>query len=731
MTCTLKNISFLTIKNRLIIGITAAKIFAILIFLFLLFFLSVKLNAQTLTPGDRTSRCSGVLLPAPTVLGPLSLCVGTSGTYIASPSGQPFYQFSFSGGGASINSFVTNTINVTWSTGGIKTIEVYYKDEDGCFSAITTITITVTPKVTPTFTQIAPLCQNSTAPTLPTTSNNNITGTWSPATINTATTASPVYTFTPNGQCATTATMSITVDPLITPTFTQIAALCPNSTAPILPATSNNNIAGTWSPSSINTSATGTTTYTFTPSSGCAMTATMDITINTGVAPTFTQIASLCQNSTAPTLPTTSNNNITGTWSPATINTATAASTVYTFTPNAGQCATKAIMSITVNPRVTPAFTQIAPLCQNSTTPALPATSSNNLTGTWSPSSINTSVTGTTTYTFTPSSGCATTTTMDITITTGVTPTFTQIGPLCQYATAPIFPATSNNNITGTWSPSTINTSATGTTTYTFTPSSGCATTARMDITISTGVTPAFTPIVPLCQNSTAVLPVTSNNNITGIWSPAAINTSTIGTTTYTFTPASGCATIATMDITINRGATPVRYNTLNIAANTNTQLQAREFTSADQHTWNPPVGLNAYSIRNPIFNYSAKTEYLISIVAGGGCTVVDTLLVNISPASAPPVQPADVFVPKAWSPNTDGHNDKLTPLWFRIKEMKYFRVFNRWEQLVFETKIMGEGWDGRFKGVPQGPDLFTWTVEAIDTDGRIHLKRGQSRLLR
>ena len=44
----------------------------------------------------------------------------------------------------------------------------------------------VTPEITPDFTQIDEICQNTTAPTLPATSLNGITGTWSPATINTA-----------------------------------------------------------------------------------------------------------------------------------------------------------------------------------------------------------------------------------------------------------------------------------------------------------------------------------------------------------------------------------------------------------------------------------------------------------------------------------------------------------------------------------------------------------------
>jgi hypothetical protein len=71
----------------------------------------------------------------------------------------------------------------------------------------------------------------------------------------------------------------------------------------------------------------------------------MTVTVNAQTTPTFTQVAAICSGSTF-TLPTTSNNGITGTWSPAINNTAT---TTYTFTPGVGQCATTATMTVTVN----------------------------------------------------------------------------------------------------------------------------------------------------------------------------------------------------------------------------------------------------------------------------------------------------------------------------------------------------------------------------------------------
>ena len=99
-------------------------------------------------------------------------------------------------------------------------------------------------------------------------------------------------------------------------------------------------------------------------------------------------------------------------------------------------------------------------------------------------------------------------------------------------------------------------------------------------------------------------------------------------------------------------------------------------------------------------------------------------------PVAAPPCD-GDVFVPKAWSPNGDGHNDVLRPLVQNIRELKYFRVFNRWGELVYETNIIGLGWNGIYKGKLQVIDTYTWTCEAISNCGNVIKKSGNSALLK
>lgn len=137
---------------------------------------------------------------------------------------------------------------------------------------------------------------------------------------------------------------NININPIIEPEFLLDTQICFGANLSELPTISNNGITGTWSPALNNTA---TTTYTFTPDVGqCATTATMTITVNPNIAPTFTQVSAICSGANLASLPTTSNNGITGTWSPALNNTAT---TTYTFMPDTGQCATTTTMTITVN----------------------------------------------------------------------------------------------------------------------------------------------------------------------------------------------------------------------------------------------------------------------------------------------------------------------------------------------------------------------------------------------
>jgi gliding motility-associated-like protein len=193
---------------------------------------------------------------------------------------------------------------------------------------------------------------------------------------------------------------------------------------------------------------------------------------------------------------------------------------------------------------------------------------------------------------------------------------------------------------------------------------------------------------------------------------------------------ANGCSITKPVAVTvlIYKLINGIRYQTLTTPPNINLQLSARNI--GVQYNWTPPVGLNSTSLKDPVFNYDRQIEYIVNITRENGCITVDTVLVKIVAEPAGLVR-SDLFVPKAWTPNNDGHNDKLFPLTVNIRELKYFRVFNRWGQLMFETNVIGLGWNGIFQGKPQVMDVYTWTAEAIGVDGKYIKKAGNSVLIR
>jgi len=382
-----------------------------------------------------------------------------------------------------------------------------------------TMDILITTPITPTFVPIANICQGLAAPTLPLTSQEGVNGTWSPATIDTSVIGTATYTFTPNsGQCAVNGSLSVTIDaPSIVPTFSAIPNICQDLTAPALPTTSSEGITGSWSPSTIDTSVVGTATYTFTPDPNqCAVNGALSVTIDApSIVPTFSAIPNICQNDTPPTLPSTSTNSINGSWSPATIDTSVAGTVTYTFTPNSAQCAVSTTLNVTITPLVQATFVQIPAICQGNTAPALPSNSTNAIVGSWSPSTIDTSVAGTTVYTFTPNSGqCATGTTMSITI--NPTPNVTPLTPVdaCNNYTLPSL--TIGNYFTGqngTGTQIAAGTVITTTTTLYVYAESGTVPncTDQEALTITITPSPTFT-IEGGCQGSVYVLEVVAGN---------------------------------------------------------------------------------------------------------------------------------------------------------------------------------------------------------------------------
>ncbi|MEZ4838219.1 fibronectin type III domain-containing protein [Flavobacterium sp.] len=396
-----------------------------------------------------------------------------------------------------------------------------------------------------------------------------------------------VYTLEPQG-CTDGGTFTFTVELVnaVTP-ITEFSyddtEYCKSGTNPVLQPAVDFDTSGQFSASpdglaidastgaiDLATSAAGTYEITYLISSNTGVceineSYTVTLTVIDVVDPVFDPITlTYCIGSTPDVLLPTSTNGITGTWSPAVIDTSVAVvDATYVFTPDEGQCANTVTLLVTVTEEVTPTFDPIGTAyCLNATPDALP-TSTNGITGTWSPATIDTSIAVVdAAYVFTPDAGqCAVSVTLLITVSTEILPTFDVIS-VCQGVEPPVLPTTSLEGVTGTWS-GVIDTSVPGMFDFTFTPdgTQECAIATTISVEVRPTVVATFEPITTTyCQGAMAdALPV-SNNSVPGTWSPAVIDTATLGEATYTFTPDASveCQDTTVITITISTPATPL-----------------------------------------------------------------------------------------------------------------------------------------------------------------------------
>ncbi len=150
--------------------------------------------------------------------------------------------------------------------------------------------------------------------------------------------------------------------------------------------------------------------------------------------------------------------------------------------------------------------------------------------------------------------------------------------------------------------------------------------------------------------------------------------------------------------------------------------------TGGVSYLWTPGTSLNRNNIFNPIGIYNGDIDsitYRVVVMDAAGCADEDDIRVKVFRTSP------QIFVPSAFTPNGDGKNDLIRPIAVGITKIDYFRVFNRWGQLVFATTTNEDGWDGKIKGIPQGSNTYVWIVRGVDYTGKVVVGKGTVTLIR
>ena len=146
-----------------------------------------------------------------------------------------------------------------------------------------------------------------------------------------------------------------------------------------------------------------------------------------------------------------------------------------------------------------------------------------------------------------------------------------------------------------------------------------------------------------------------------------------------------------------------------------------------ETYQWTPPIYLSNPDIADPVAQYGPGINtityqvYAVDTFGCSGTTAVKVTIANTRP---------DIFVPNAFTPGA-GSNNVFRPVCYGIATLDYFRVYNRWGQLLYSTTQTGQGWDGRIQGRLQDSNTYMWVAKGKDYTGRVISKIGTVVLIR
>ncbi|MBS1511804.1 MAG: PKD domain-containing protein [Bacteroidetes bacterium] len=268
---------------------------------------------------------------------------------------------------------------------------------------------------------------------------------------------------------------------------------------------------------------------------------------------------------------------------------------------------------------------------------------------------------------------------------------------------------------------------------------SGCKDSTQFKVTVYPVPFPDFT-VRDVCENiDVPVINRTINNTtstVNYLWDFGNGHTDFVKTPHYAY-PAAGIYPVTlkvstaqcpnnfsskTLLVNIEAAIPGITYPSKDAAFNYPEQLDARQIGSSV--TWSPATSLNNRFSFSPLFTGIAPQLYTIQIKTNAGCITTDTLLVKTH-------KKIEVYVPNSFTPDANGYNDRLRPVLIGFTKVNYFRIYNRWGQMLYSQNSDQPGWDGTINGKPAEVQTVVWMIEAVDVDGVVHKKQGTTVLFR
>jgi gliding motility-associated-like protein len=205
-------------------------------------------------------------------------------------------------------------------------------------------------------------------------------------------------------------------------------------------------------------------------------------------------------------------------------------------------------------------------------------------------------------------------------------------------------------------------------------------------------------------------------------------------TTSYIVTSIndSGCVgkDTATIDVSsLNQGVMSALASQDTILKSQTVDLLANPDTSIYSYAWSPEDVLVSNGLASVIAQPQQTTTFEVAVTDSQYPQCSDRAEVTVVVEELI-CGPPDIYVPNAFTPDSDGLNDELLVRGENIRDLT-FKIYNRWGELVFETTNQQEGWDGIWNDSRVENGVYVYHLDLICIDGQEYFEKGNVTILK
>ena len=264
----------------------------------------------------------------------------------------------------------------------------------------------------------------------------------------------------------------------------------------------------------------------------------------------------------------------------------------------------------------------------------------------------------------------------------------------------------------------------------------GCDSAVRLELTVVEDIQ-LFTEDLRMCAGESGVLEVTGYEGpvrwspLTGIACADCPRTEVIpaATTVYTVTAIDcyGEEISATATVQVDNAVEVNIVGTDRLRLGERTRLKAVTNESSARLTWYADRELLCDNCDEVDVLPLTTTLYSVEARTTAGCEDTAQLTLVVEDACAF----GEVLVPNLVTPNADGYNDVLEIRYEGIQEVSLLKIYDRWGELVYETRDIDAYWDATHHGVPVNPGVFMYYLSGFCLDGEEFTEQGNVTVVR